>query len=317
MESGRKPPFQPGVECLEERSLLAAHLTASLTGGLLRINGTNQSDQILVREVGNRIAVDHVFIRAGGRLRTSVSAASVSRIEVRGLAGNDRIDLDSAAHGGQPLREPAVIWGGLGNDTIRGGAGNDRLLGGPGNDVLYGGAGRDRLDGGTGNDRLDGGSGNDTLLGGAGKDTLNGRSGNDQLFGAAGNDTLLGGAGRDRLDGGAGRNLMNGGAGNDFLTSRSARDRINGGSGRDTARLTYALAPRAVGGQGTSLIKGIEFFVRSRTRHPRTPPRSPTPPRTPTPPGNPTPPGPFQAQIDRILALANAHRSANGLSQVS
>src|SRR6266542_2765954 len=122
MESGRKHPFQPGVECLEERSLLASHLTASLTGGLLRIDGTNRSDQILVREVGNRIAVDHVFIRAGGHLRAAVRAASVSRIEVRGLAGNDRIDLDSKAHGGQPLREPAAMWGGLANDTLRGGA---------------------------------------------------------------------------------------------------------------------------------------------------------------------------------------------------
>src|SRR5262245_56118197 len=232
MESGRKPPFQPGVECLEERSLLAAHLTASLTGGLLRINGTNQSDQILVREVGNRIAVDHVFIRAGGRLRTSVSAASVSRIEVRGLGGNDRIDLDSQAHGGQPIREPAVVWGGLGNDTIRGGAGNDRILGGPGNDVLYGGAGNDILDGGAGNDRLDGGAGNDTLLGGPGNDTLRGGAGNDRLFGAAGNDSLSGGAGNDRLDGGTGRNRLAGGGGNDFLTSRSGRDRLDGGPGR-------------------------------------------------------------------------------------
>ncbi|HKB41116.1 MAG TPA: hypothetical protein VKD72_32105, partial [Gemmataceae bacterium] len=130
MESGRKHPFQPGVECLEERSLLASHLIASLTGGLLRIEGTNQSDQIIVREVSNRISVEHVLIRAGGRLRASVSAASVSRIEIRGLGGNDRIDLDSVAHGGQPIREPAVIWGGTGNDTIRGGAGNDRIYGG-------------------------------------------------------------------------------------------------------------------------------------------------------------------------------------------
>src|SRR5262249_57916679 len=107
MESGRKHPFQPGVECLEERSLLASHLIASLTGGLLRIEGTNQSDQIIVREAGNRISVEHVLIRAGGRLRASVSAASVSRIEIRGLGGNARLDLATVAPGGQPTREPA------------------------------------------------------------------------------------------------------------------------------------------------------------------------------------------------------------------
>src|SRR5262249_62303021 len=102
-------------------------------------------------------SVEHVLIRAGGRLRASVSAASVSRIEIRGLGGNDRIDLDSVAHGGQPIREPAVIWGGTGNDTIRGGAGNDRIYGGAGEAGPCGGAGADLPDGGGGRGRRGGG----------------------------------------------------------------------------------------------------------------------------------------------------------------
>src|SRR5262249_52029815 len=157
MEAGRKHSFQPGVERLEERTLLASHLTASLSGGLLRIQGTSHGDQIIVREINNRISVAGVSIRVGGHRRASVSASSVRRIEVNGLGGNDTIDLDSKAHGGQPIRVPAVIRGGPGNDTIRGGAGNDRIYGGPGNDILYGGAGNDFLDGGKGDDRLDGG----------------------------------------------------------------------------------------------------------------------------------------------------------------
>src|SRR5205085_10329253 len=126
MDSARKHSFQPSVEGLEERTLLASHLTATLSEGLLRIGGTSHGDQILVREVNHQISIDGVFIRAGRRLHESVSAASVNRIQVNGLGGNDTIDLDSHAHGGQPLRESAMISGGTGNDTIHGGAGKDR-----------------------------------------------------------------------------------------------------------------------------------------------------------------------------------------------
>ncbi|MBI1914350.1 MAG: hypothetical protein HYS12_06375 [Planctomycetes bacterium] len=310
MESGRKHSFQPGIERLEERTLLASHLTASLSEGLLRIEGTRHSDRIIVREVNNQIGVDGVFIRAGGRVRASVSASSVSRIEVNGLGGNDVIDLDSQAHGGQPLRQSAILSGGAGNDTIHGGRENDRILGGPGNDTLFGGGGNDFLDGGTGNDRIDGGGGNDTLLGGNGNDTLYGRAGNDVLFGGKGNDGLFGGDGNDRLDGGPGRNVLSGEGGNDFLTARSARDRIDGGTGRDTARLTSASLPRAVGGQGAGLVRGIEFFV------PRGAGRPATPPGSPTPPGN-LKTGPFQAQVDRIISRTDAYRASNGLSQLT
>src|SRR5438477_11751107 len=123
MQSERKHSFQPSVERLEERTLLASHLTASLSGGLLRINGTSHGDQISVREVNNQISVEGVFIRAGGRERASVSASRVSRIQVNGLGGNDHIDLDSQAHGGQPLRQSTLLSGGTGNDIIHGGRG--------------------------------------------------------------------------------------------------------------------------------------------------------------------------------------------------
>src|SRR5437764_805045 len=111
MQSGHKPSFHPDVEVLEERSLLAAHLMASLSGGLLRIEGTNQADQIIVRQENHQISVDNIEIRAGGRMRESVSALSVSRIEVRGLGGSDHIYLDSEVHGGQALRKTATVWG--------------------------------------------------------------------------------------------------------------------------------------------------------------------------------------------------------------
>src|SRR6266511_1752310 len=200
MGTGRNHSFRPNVECLEGRDLPAAHLTASLSGGVLRIEGTTHADRIVVRQAGGRVSVDHAVIQVRGHGQArSVSAAVVKKVEVRGLGGDDRILLDT-------LHIPTEVWAGAGNDLVRGGAGHDKIHGGAGNDRLFSGAGNDLLDGGAGNDRLDGGAGNDRLLGGAG---------NDILVGGAGNDVLLGGAGDDRLDGGAGNDRLYGGTGKD------------------------------------------------------------------------------------------------------
>src|SRR5947199_7766373 len=181
MGAERNHSFRPNVECLEGRDLPAAHLTASLSGGILRIQGTSHADQIVVRQAGGHISVDHAVIQVRGHgQERSVGTALVKKVEVRGLGGDDRIVLDT-------LHIPAEVWAGAGNDFVRGGAGNDKIHGGVGNDRLFGGAGNDLLDGGGGKDRLDGGAGN------------------DRLVGRAGNDVLLGGAGSDRLDGGAGK----------------------------------------------------------------------------------------------------------------
>ena len=42
--------FKPQVETLEARTLLTAEVSATLTGDLLRIVGTNRADHIIVRE---------------------------------------------------------------------------------------------------------------------------------------------------------------------------------------------------------------------------------------------------------------------------
>ena len=54
MDASPKRPFRPSVECLEDRTLAAAHVTASLSGGVLRIEGTNHADTIVVRQT-NRL----------------------------------------------------------------------------------------------------------------------------------------------------------------------------------------------------------------------------------------------------------------------
>jgi uncharacterized protein YkwD len=217
MHDGRKPSvqFRPTLECLEERTLLAAHLTASLSGGLLRIDGTNHADTIVVREIHNRVSVDGVTINVAGHRQASVSAASVRRIMIHGNGGDDRIFLNSqAVRGQQALTMPITVWGGAGNDLIVGGAGNEQLHGGGGNDIIYGGAGHDLLDGGPGNDILVAGSGNTVL------------------------------------DGGTGRNLLIGGPGTNTFLSHSARDRIVLGRGHNVVHRVHRFAGTATTGPG-------------------------------------------------------------------
>jgi uncharacterized protein YkwD len=205
MQTGRKHSFRPTLECLEERTLLTAQLSASLSSGLLRIEGSAYADTIVVREINNRISVDGVKISVAGRGLASVSAAAVSRIEVFGNGGNDRIFLNSqAVRGQQALTRPVTVWGGAGNDLIVAGQGPETVYGGDGNDTIYGGAGSDRL------------------------------------YGEGGNDILVAGSGPTLLDGGVGTNLLVGGRGNDVIVSHSRTDRIIPGSGHTTIQRTYA-----------------------------------------------------------------------------
>src|SRR5690348_12764821 len=128
MQTGRKHSFRPTLECLEERTLLTAQLSASLSSGLLRIEGSAYADTIVVREINNRISVDGVKISVAGRGQASVSAASVSRIEVFGNGGNDRIFLNSqAVRGQQALTRPVTVWGGAGNDLVVAGQGTETV----------------------------------------------------------------------------------------------------------------------------------------------------------------------------------------------
>ncbi|WP_274389768.1 Ig-like domain-containing protein [Azospirillum doebereinerae] len=66
----------------------------------------------------------------------------------------------------------AILWGGVGADTLTGGAEENTIGGGAGNDRLTGNNARDQIFGGDGNDTITGGGGNDYLEGGAGRDTF-------------------------------------------------------------------------------------------------------------------------------------------------
>ena len=264
-------------ENLEFRRLLSS----SLSGGLLTVTGTSGNDTISLNTSGSNIKVSQT-----GAADKSFSAASVQKILVNALAGNDKVTIAST------IAKPATINGAAGNDTLTGGGGNDIVDGGDGNDQLHGGAGKDALTGDAGNDDLDGGTGNDFLSGGVGSDTVDyssrtaavsaglqtgaaptvvtgsgGGSGeNDSYIGC---ETLRGGSGNDTLgfDAMADQNgklpiLLDGGAGNDSIASFSQQGGLlktpaivteMGGAGND--ELTFgAVATKLYGGSGNDKL---------------------------------------------------------------
>jgi hypothetical protein len=60
--AGRQNRVQLGVEALETRNLMAASLAASFTNGLLRVEGTEAADRIVIRQIGSNLQVEGVTI---------------------------------------------------------------------------------------------------------------------------------------------------------------------------------------------------------------------------------------------------------------
>lgn len=190
-------------EALEPRNLLAANLMASFAGGILRIEGTEGADTILLRQITGNLSIDNINIQTSSGNVARIAASSVSRIDIFALGGNDRIQLNSESVPGQQ----AITV----RSYIDGGAGNDYIVGGNGDDEIYGDLGDDTIYGQGGNDVICGGDGNDVIYGGDGNDRLDGGRGTDYLYGQAGNDTLHDDAIGNVRDGGAGTNsIVNG-----------------------------------------------------------------------------------------------------------
>jgi Ca2+-binding RTX toxin-like protein len=121
----------------------------------LLVNGTTGNDVIrFYSEPGNRIKVTIDGTSIG-------TFAATGHIIAQGVgSGNDTIIVAAT------IKNPAVLYGNAGNDTLIGGGGNNILVSGTGNDSLYGGPGEDILIGGNGKDVLTAGTGNDLLVGG-------------------------------------------------------------------------------------------------------------------------------------------------------
>ena len=198
---------------------MAVMATLDMSDKILRVEGTNAADVILVQNSAGQVSIHGITIQVNddGALsnEASVDRFDVVRVEVHGLGGNDVITMnETGMTAGQGL--PLYAWGGGGADVLNGGCMADRLYGENGNDTLRGFDGNDQLFGAFqlddaevgGNDNLFGGAGNDMLRGGDGNDLLNGGGGNDNLLGFAGDDTLIGGGGVDNMNGGGGSDTL-------------------------------------------------------------------------------------------------------------
>ncbi len=113
--AGKHNRARLGVEVLEGRELMASNLTASMTGGVLRIEGTNNADHIRILQSGDQIAVEGISIQAGGASQASVSAAAVQRIAVEALAGDDHVWIGDGSGTPTPVLELA---GSAGHDVL-------------------------------------------------------------------------------------------------------------------------------------------------------------------------------------------------------
>jgi hypothetical protein len=219
----RPKKITPQVETLEKRDLMAV-TSATLTGGVLRVESDTANDQIEIRETsGGPIIL----------LTNPGAAASTGTIMVKDLtrpANNpwffersevQRIEVEMGAGDDQLVSEAGVAT------TVRAGDGNDLVETGLANDILFGGPGNDRLHANDGDDVVHGEDGDDLATGGSGNDTLHGDAGADALFGGTGNDLLTGGDN-------AAVNQLDGEAGDDTMISLSRKDLVGGGLGRDT-----------------------------------------------------------------------------------
>jgi len=206
MRSRKQKALCHSAEAMEVRQVPAANITASLNGGVLRIEGTDRNDTICVlqNDVTGNVWVGSV---PGGQNYGSFTGSKVNRIEIMGLGGDDRIDLrgTNRAH---PVKVPTKVWGD--RATEQASDGNDRIFGGNGSDQIRSGGGNDWIDAEAGNDTIDGGSGNDEIYGGDDKDWIKGGQGKDSLYGQAGQDTLISidAAFSDWADGGSGADFL-------------------------------------------------------------------------------------------------------------
>lgn len=224
---------------LEPLEVRTVPTTVTLSKGTLAVQGGSKPNTLTVLEAGGQISVPGFKIDVNGVKKTSVPAASVSRVYVHGGGGDDVIDCNT-------VTKRCTIIGGSDDDTMTGGSGNDDIYGRDGDDSMMGGGGTDKMYGENGNDIVWGDDGNDTLYGGAGDDVLAGRGDNDQLFCESGNDLGSGGDGNDTVLGSIGDDSLFGGAGNDNLKGEDGNDEVNGDLGNDTAD----------GGNGNDTIVG-------------------------------------------------------------
>jgi phospholipase C len=118
------------------------------TEGNDKISITQDGGQVRVRITGKHVNFDQLFAQA------------LSRIEIYGQGGNDRITV------APDVTVPAYVFTGGGDNKVKGGGGPIVIVGGSGDNQLTGGVGASIIIGGSGHDRLNAGAGAALLIAG-------------------------------------------------------------------------------------------------------------------------------------------------------
>ncbi len=129
--------FDSLIKVMDLTQITAEAQTTLLTDSILKIaqltfNRKSDLSQILaqINTIGFTLASFDTTVVVEGSI-------NISSIQLKGYG-----------------KDPVIINGGGGNDTLTGSDGNDSINGGGGNDIIIGGGGNDIVDGGTGEDSL-------------------------------------------------------------------------------------------------------------------------------------------------------------------
>ena len=148
--------------------------TSRLTHGVLRVNGTDASDNIALRIKAGEPGILEVDLGDDGSADFRFERANIAEIAVNGGGGGDLVRIDESN---------GAVNAGI-TTTLRGGDGDDTLAGGSGAETLRGGDGRDSIDGNRGADVGLMGDGADTFVWdpGDGSDVVEGQDGADTML---------------------------------------------------------------------------------------------------------------------------------------
>src|SRR5688572_19372314 len=208
-------------EALEGRRMMSA----SVSNGVLWVNGTAGNDKLEVDQSGS-----DVYVFENGLLSRIFPVGSFQRLSVSGGEGDDHIKVFNG------VTAPAFLYGNGGSDAMIGTARADYMTGGSGNDFLTALDGNDSVYGDGGNDSVFGGNGTDLVVGGGDNDFLYGDAGNDQCWGGTGNDYVTAGAGDDYVQLESGNDTCWAGDGNDSIWGGDGGDTIQSQGGADKVR---------------------------------------------------------------------------------
>jgi hypothetical protein len=165
------------VEVLEARQLMSVATVGFPTVTKVAVTGGTEL-KVLVSG-GQKVTVNQTVngITIADQAGSSTYLGTFVELALTAVSGNNSITLSST------VKDPAVLTGGTGNDT---------LVAGSGTDTLYAGTGVDTLDGGSGVDTFVAvGTSADTLVGGKGVDSFWVTSA-DKLTGVTAAETALG-----------------------------------------------------------------------------------------------------------------------------